>query len=318
MSIRNLQHALSTAASTVRDAHPTLTDQDVQLAYGTYQQHFDERRDDPPVSDRPELDELLLALWDVIVDRETEGADEADGELEDLYSAAFAALQLDGDTGSSGPVALTPPVEDEGTGPARMLPTEEEVTDFPHMVEEEDDVHAVIYRLKIALDDGNARPRIWRRVLVPADLPQTQLHHILQAAMGWRGSEDFQFYPPQQQELPSTGEPRLVDLLFSVEHDCGYEFDNWYHNLSLEEKTTAVPDHHYPECIAGQGACPPEDIGGMTEYKRMLSALEDPSSPDYAEMAGWITQDFNPDTFNIDQANARLGKYGGTEFRAVV
>ncbi len=321
MSTHNLQHALATAAAEVREAHPELTAQDVLRAYTAYQQHFGQQENEPPVSDLPAIDALLLALWDVIVDRETAGADdEAEGELEAYYAAAFTELQQQPveEDETSEPIALTNPVDEHCEGPAPVVVENDEPVELPDLVKTTDNLQSVIYSLKVTLDDGNPSPRIWRKLLVPAEVRQTELHHILQAVMGWRGTEEFQFFPPQQLELPSTGEPELKDLLTTEGQDCGYEFDNWYHNVSLVEKTYASPDHHYPECTGGRGACPPEDMGGMTEYKRMLDALKDPGSPDYEEMAGWITQDFNPDAFSVEQANTRLGQSGDNRFYAVV
>ncbi|MDQ6738955.1 MAG: plasmid pRiA4b ORF-3 family protein [Actinomycetota bacterium] len=40
-----------------------------------------------------------------------------------------------------------------------------------------------VLQLKIQLK--NAKPPIWRRVLVPADMPLDQLHGVIQAVFGW-------------------------------------------------------------------------------------------------------------------------------------
>ncbi|MBB4077409.1 hypothetical protein GGR28_000010 [Lewinella aquimaris] len=319
MSTDNLQQALASAAEDVRRQYATLTTADVNEAYAAYLEHFERREDEPPVSTVPEKDELLLALWDVIVDRETAGVDAVTGELEEYYARAFAAL-LGTETEkqlSTEPIAVPTTIAEPSATPAPVLEeTEEQFTD---LVEDTTDPSREIYRLRVTIDGSD--PEIWRRILVPADVRQTRLHHIIQAAVGWRGSEQFQFFPQMDRELPTTEEPRLCDLLTTVGQQCGYEFDSgdsWYHDILLEEKSEAEPRRHYPICTAGQGACPPEDVGGIPGYKRLLDVLRDPNHPEHEEMAGWLTQDFNPDAFNIDQANIRLGKYGDASFHAVV
>ncbi|MCP9237125.1 plasmid pRiA4b ORF-3 family protein [Lewinella sp. JB7] len=318
MPTDNLQQALANAAAGARKQHPALTAADVNAAYARYREHFERREEDPPVSEEPATDDLLLALWDVIVDRETQGADEVDGELEDYYARAFAGL-LGTETEqqiAAEPVAIPTSSAEPTDAPAPVMEESEELTD---LVEERADPGREIYQLRVTLD--GSQPEIWRRLLVPADVRETRLHHIIQAAMGWRGTEQFQFYPQMDRELPSTEEPRLCDLLVSEGQQCGYEFDSgdsWYHDIMLETRVEPEARRHYPVCTAGQGACPPEDVGGIPGYKRLLEALNDPNHPDHEEMSGWLTQDFHPDAFNIEQANVRLGKYGDAGFHAVV
>lgn len=40
------------------------------------------------------------------------------------------------------------------------------------------------YQIKVHLH-GVTRPSVWRRLRLPADLTLRQLHHVIQAAMGW-------------------------------------------------------------------------------------------------------------------------------------
>lgn len=311
----NLQQALVKAAENTLASYPELTQADLTAAYTTYRNHFaTETEQEPPVSYRPAMDELLLSLWDVIVDRETSGLDQTDGKLEDHYARVFGSLlkgsgPLEFD---DSPIAIAEAVEAPVT-PAPVVAADKEEAGAPIDEEATD----LIYRIKISLD--GSQPLIWRSVLVPAGMPQTELHHLIQSAMGWRGTESFQFLPQQARELPTAGEPLLHDLLREAGDECGYEFDragSWYHNISLEGIELPEGRRQYPVCIGGQRACPPEDAGGIREYEEMLEALQDPSHPDYREMAGWLTEGFNPATFNIDQANLRLARHGRVSFEA--
>ena len=46
-------------------------------------------------------------------------------------------------------------------------------------------------RLRIELRD--VEPTIWREVVVPTDLPLTELHSAIQAAMGWGNAHPYSF-----------------------------------------------------------------------------------------------------------------------------
>ena len=314
----NLQQAIANAVAELRGQYSEITDADVHNAYEEYERHFAERRDDPPVSIFPAQDELLLTIWDVIVDRETAGLDDPTGTLEDYYVATFARL-LSGDTGSEeavAPVALAGDPVETPLSPA--APADPPATaQAANTIEDEDsDPAETILRIHIVLD--GSRPQVNRTILVDRSLSHTQLHHIIQAAMGWRGTEDFQFFPSMEQDLPSSGDVCAGDLFAKVDGHCGYEFDGWYHDLQLLARERPEGKRSYPVCISGERACPPEDIGGVAQYNEMIEVLNNPEHPDYREMAGWLTQDFHPAAFNIDQANLRLGRYRTDDFKAVV
>jgi hypothetical protein len=50
---------------------------------------------------------------------------------------------------------------------------------------------APIFQLKVTLE--GVKPPVWRRLLVPADIPLHTLHAVLQEAMGWTDSHMHQF-----------------------------------------------------------------------------------------------------------------------------
>ena len=313
MSTTALQQALTEAVAKVRHQYPELTDEAVSTAYVTYRTHFRQGDEDPPVSTDPAVDELLLALWDVIVDRETAGLDQDIEDLEQYYAQAFDGLS--NPPTPTAPVALTPP-PDASTEPAPIL-TETLYESKPPGETTDEDEELSIYQLKIVLDGSN--PQIWRRVLVSKHVTLTNLHHVIQSVMGWSESHMHQFYPQQDRPIARTGGAQLSDLLYAEGEHCGYEYDfgdSWYHDLELERKLAAEPGRQYPVCIAGQRACPPEDVGGIPGYAKMLDILKDPTHPEYEDMAGWLTQDFNPAAFNIDQANMRLGRHGQAAFQS--
>jgi hypothetical protein len=63
---------------------------------------------------------------------------------------------------------------------------------------------------------------------------------------------------------------------------------------------------HYPVCLKGKGACPPEDCGGIYGYYGLLEALQNPDDPEHEEMLEWVGGEFDPQAFDLDGINEAL------------
>lgn len=59
-------------------------------------------------------------------------------------------------------------------------------------------------------------------------------------------------------------------------------------------------------CIAGENACPPEDVGGPNAYFDFLAAIKDPTHEEHTTMLDWAGGSFDPGAFNITDINERL------------
>ena len=81
------------------------------------------------------------------------------------------------------------------------------------------------------------------------------------------------------------------------------------HADDLEKILPAEPDVHYPRCLKGKRACPPEDCGGAWGYSDMLESLADPEHEEYEMYAEWIGEDFDPKEFDLDGINAGLERF---------
>jgi hypothetical protein len=139
----------------------------------------------------------------------------------------------------------------------------------------------IIYQLKITL--RGISPLIWRRLLVSAETTIAQLHAIVQTAMGWEDvyPHRFRIYGraygvARPGGLLFADDPTQVRLSrfrlragerFLYEYDLG---DLWQHDIRLEDVRPAAPQHAFPVCVAGAGACPPEDCGGPAGYRRLV------------------------------------------------
>jgi hypothetical protein len=73
----------------------------------------------------------------------------------------------------------------------------------------------------------------------------------------------------------------------------------------------AEPGVRYPVCVAGKGACPPEDCGGVWGYEHLREVLADPADEEHGEMLEWLglqtATEFDPARFDADEVNRALG-----------
>jgi pRiA4b ORF-3-like protein len=180
-----------------------------------------------------------------------------------------------------------------------------------------------VHRITITLAEV-AEPRVWRRLLIPAAMPLSQLHGVIQTAMGWHDHHLHSFtdgrrtYGLPDPELQFTDERsvRFGDLvvdggLIGYTYDFG---DDWEHEIVVEAVGVAKLGERYPWCVGGEGACPPEDCGGPPGYEHLREILADPSDEEHHDMVKWLGLDhaseFDPAAFDIEAVNRGLVAVG--------
>lgn len=176
---------------------------------------------------------------------------------------------------------------------------------------------AAIYILRIALQ--HIEPLIWRRVHVATDISLPKLHDVLQVVMGWTDSHLHSFrigdrgYTNSEEfedlnMLPEKGH-NLGALLGDTIREFEYEYDfgdGWEHRIIVEATGKRVADWPYPLCVAGERACPPEDVGGVLGYEDFLKAIADPTHEEHERTLVWIGGPFDPGGFDINCVNREL------------
>jgi pRiA4b ORF-3-like protein len=161
-----------------------------------------------------------------------------------------------------------------------------------------------------------ADPPVWRQVVVPAGYTLDRVHAVIQAAMGWQNYHLHVFriggraYGPADpdDELETLDEKQfqLGDLL-KTRGLAGYDYDfgdGWEHELTVEASATADAARVYPECTAGEDACPPEDCGGPGGFADLKEVLAGPPRPEREEMRAWAGEEYDPAHFDLVAANA--------------
>ncbi len=159
--------------------------------------------------------------------------------------------------------------------------------------------------LTITLRDVD--PPVWRRLVVPERATLRDLEGLLLAVMGWRGTHlsmfelDGRSYG-EVEDMDELGDPRRVRLesvpdgtVFRWDYDFG---DGWEHDVRVEGRRNAEA----PTCVAGAGACPPEDSGGPSGYERLRKVLADPRHPEHADAVAWLGRPLEPDRFDPAEA----------------
>ena len=83
---------------------------------------------------------------------------------------------------------------------------------------------------------------------------------------------------------------------------------SWEHEVVLEKIVEAEARAHYPRCVAGENACPPEDVGGVWGYVDFLQAINNPEHNQHEEFLEWVGGEFDPEKFDLDAVNELLKK----------
>ncbi len=183
---------------------------------------------------------------------------------------------------------------------------------------------------KIQLRDIT-KPPVWRRLEIPGNFTFDDLHNTIQSAFGWWNSHLYQFekspfchgwkvkepseYDDQMgDDVEDAATTVVADFIkrkrlnkFVYVYDFG---DSWVHDITLEKKDDET-SRSYPVCLAGKGACPHEDCGGVwgwEEIKRLFR--EEPDSDETESYREWLQLDddeeFDPNHFDIEEVNSKL------------
>jgi len=173
-------------------------------------------------------------------------------------------------------------------------------------------------------------PLVWRRIQVPENYSFWDLHVAIQDAMGWKDCHLHEFIAVDSKTglvtrigIPDDEMPKEHPCLPGWQIPVGrylthgsdparyrYDFgDDWEHTLEFEDMMP-TDGGSYPRCVAGAGACPPEDVGGPHRYGEFLRAIRDARHPDHKAMTQWVgggfdAHAFDPQTVTFDDPRKR-------------
>jgi Plasmid pRiA4b ORF-3-like protein len=188
---------------------------------------------------------------------------------------------------------------------------------------------ASVFQVKISLK--GSRPPVWRRILVPSDIPLDHLHYVIQSCFQWEDSHLHRFATgdpyrsdtvyelvDQRGQAPSPGGPTVVDertrTLRDVAPGVGssltylYDFgDDWEHVLKVEKVLDPEGIRSVPRLVAGSGHAPHEDSGGVFGWAQHVAAASDPDDPEHEDSRSWLGLEdgevLDPAEFHLDDVD---------------
>jgi hypothetical protein len=189
---------------------------------------------------------------------------------------------------------------------------------------------AEVRGFRVRLDLHGAKPPVWRRLELPADLTLPRLHDVIQASLGWTNSHLHRFRTGRDHRSPYfvtyfdieedddgtlEDDVRLDQLVAATGDEVWYEYDfgdGWDHRLVVEEVLEEPPPTAH--CMGGRMACPPEDCGGIGGYEELAawarSGYDDAQLPgvfdDAKHAHAWLPLDWHPDHFDLVETNAAI------------
>ena len=120
--------------------------------------------------------------------------------------------------------------------------------------------------------------------------------------------------PDWVDDLPHVDERRVVlqealgmgTRCFDYVYDFG---DDWHHLVLVEDLYADRPKSAFlVQCIGGENACPPEDVGGASGYVDFLAAIADPRHEEHQTYLEWVGGSFDPTRFDRAAVNRALAK----------
>jgi hypothetical protein len=187
--------------------------------------------------------------------------------------------------------------------------------------------------LKVSLLD--APLPIYRRLSVPSNIRLCHLAPVILRAMGWVGyhqeefekgkttyarKESVEYYESEMsddlgEQFIDWSTVTLGDVIKDVGDTITYVYDlgdDFRHEVKLMEVNNYNPKSD-PDVylLGGENACPPDDVGGVDGYRRMLDLLQHPDD-DYEEAASyaqWLPEGFDENLFSIRDAKLRIDDY---------
>jgi len=154
-----------------------------------------------------------------------------------------------------------------------------------------------------------AGTEVWRRAQIPADRRLEDLHTLIQTSLDWKDSYRHRFYAGEG----AGGDRKTLDDKMRIQEACDlgcgeldYEYGNKW-NVRIILLSSHRPDSDETiRCVAGEGASPPEIIGGPLRFRRLLGALASGSDMEKQAALHELGSDFVPGLFNIEECNKKI------------
>lgn len=152
----------------------------------------------------------------------------------------------------------------------------------------------------------------------------TNVHGIIQAAMGWLDSHLWEFQanerkyamhlpddPDWNERFENAATVSLAMLLASGVRQMEYVYDMgdyWEHSIIVERMTVPLPHVSYPQFLGGERRCPPEDCGGPFRYSEFLRKISSKQRKTRRAALDWYGGPYDPDDIGQPDIITALGR----------
>lgn len=183
------------------------------------------------------------------------------------------------------------------------------------------------YHIRVKLND--APVNIWRELVVPSNITLELLAYVLIDAMGWEYEHLYQFIGKNDTNYINSKEMKeqansFMGFMSRVQYQNSektslemvlqphgerikfeYDYgDSWTHDLWVKGVRDYAPgEEPIIKLLKAQGACPPEDCGGVWGYAYLLELNKKKrKSAEDKERLEWydIPKDFDPEACDLE------------------
>lgn len=166
---------------------------------------------------------------------------------------------------------------------------------------------------------------VTRKLTAPLSMRLTDLHLVLQAAMGWGNSHLYDytcgrslrwadeagfFEGPDDRSLAKSTLETVIAAMgrlksFTYTYDMG---DSWEHDLRPSKPRDMAAGEAAIALRDAVGRCPPDDSGGAPGFDHMLECLADPDSDERADYVDWLGAEVWDQTVDLADREKAVAK----------
>ncbi|GHU27485.1 hypothetical protein FACS1894164_19590 [Spirochaetia bacterium] len=158
------------------------------------------------------------------------------------------------------------------------------------------------------IQTGIVGTEVWRQLSFPKTGSLTLMHECIQAVFRWNNQFPHRFVMVEHgEDLPEAA--YIQEIVNKGIRECAYEYGlGWTLKIVIVSR---LESGESIQCVAGNGAAPPEQSGGALHFQKLLEDLGriEPFARERA--AAKLGPDFNPVFFDVEQCNQDLLKIFG-------
>ncbi|MDR0290918.1 MAG: plasmid pRiA4b ORF-3 family protein [Treponema sp.] len=154
---------------------------------------------------------------------------------------------------------------------------------------------------------------IWRRALVPGNQRLEDLHRIIQISMEWKNSYRHRFYTA----APGGIDRNNLDDKMKIWEVCNQGISELQYEYGTKWNIKVIFLSPYQpgkgeiiRYVAGEGAAPPEVLGGPLRFRKILNILDGSNEIEKQAALHEMGSDFVPGLFDMEKSNRNLNSEG--------